>query len=63
MVSTYIMEDNLLYSESADIDVNSVKKKYFHSDMKLPSDQVSGYCDLSMLTLNLPNSLHVQLEE
>ena len=58
------MEDNRLYSKSADLDVNSVKKKeYFHSDMKLPSDQVSGHCDLSKLTLNLPNGLHVWLEE
>ena len=31
--------------------------------MKLPSAQVSGHCDLSKLTLNLLNGLHVWFEE
>ena len=39
------------------------KKNASNSGMKLPSDQVSGLCDLSKVTLNLANSLHVWLEE
>ena len=49
MMSTHIMDGNLLYSKSTDLNVNLIFKNTFTETSVIKFDRTSGYCDLAIL--------------
>ena len=49
MMPTHIMDSNLLYSKSTDLNVNLIFKNTFTETSVIMFDRISGYCDLAIL--------------
>ena len=49
MMSTHIMDGNLLYSKSTDLNVNLIFKNTFTETSVIMFDRISGYCDQAIL--------------
>ena len=49
MMSTHIVDGNLLYSKSTDLNVNLIFKNTFTETSVIMCDRISGYCDQAIL--------------
>ena len=49
MMSTHIVDGNLLYSKSTDLNVNLIFKNTFTETSVIMFDRISGYCDQAIL--------------